>query len=95
MALSVAIEAEIGQFAVSSLKVGLFLATALWLVSRTIKCIQNVYFHPLSKFPGPRLAAATSWWSAYQQALAHRSMHHICIDLHAKYGESLHRHLHH
>lgn len=90
MALSVAIEASVGQFAVNSLKVGLGLVTAVWLVSGIIGCIKNVYFHPLSKFPGPCLAAATSWWSAYQQALAHRSMHHICIDLHAKYGEFNH-----
>lgn len=86
MAVGTVVEVDIRQFAVNSLEAGLVLVTAVWLVYGLIKCIQNVYFHPLSKFPGPRLAAATSWWSAYQQALAHRSMHHICIDLHAKYG---------
>lgn len=86
MALGTVVEVNVRQFAVDSLKAGLVLATAVWVVYGVIKGIQNVYFHPLSKFPGPRLAAATSWWSAYQQALAHRSMHHICIDLHAKYG---------
>ena len=48
--------------------------------------IQNVYFHPLSRFPGPNVAKATTWWSTYQQVIARRSMHHICEKLHSKYG---------
>lgn len=39
-----------------------------------INAIINVFFSPLSEFHGPKLAAATSWWSAYQQAIQGRSM---------------------
>lgn len=31
----------------------------------TARAIYNVYFHPLAKYPGPRLAAMTDLWWAY------------------------------
>ncbi|KAF2127467.1 cytochrome P450 [Dothidotthia symphoricarpi CBS 119687] len=70
-----------------NLKTSIILAASGWLLFQLVGCIRNVYFHPLSKFPGPRTAAASSWWSAYQQTIANRSMHHICKKLHAQYGD--------
>lgn len=60
---------------------------AIYIVRSIIDAVYNVYFSPLSEFPGPKLAAATTWWSAYQQAIRARSMHHICMTLHEQYGK--------
>ncbi|KAF9889504.1 hypothetical protein FE257_007214 [Aspergillus nanangensis] len=46
--------------------------------------IYNLYFHPLSKYPGPRLAAATPWWIclSYFQGNTPRKL----LELHNRYG---------
>jgi hypothetical protein len=35
------------------------------LIYALARGIYNVFFHPLSRFPGPRGAACTKWWLAY------------------------------
>lgn len=30
-----------------------------------IRCVYLLYFHPLSKYPGPTIAAVTNAWWAY------------------------------
>ncbi|KAJ5128103.1 hypothetical protein N7448_008882 [Penicillium atrosanguineum] len=62
------------------------LSCAIYIVRFISDSIVNAFFSPLSEVPGPKLAAATTWWSAYQQAIRGRSMHHICMSLHEKYG---------
>ena len=68
--------------AVGGLALGCLLA---WYVGRLA---YNVYFHPLSKFPGPKLAAATRWYEGYFDNLVGQGGQYIYeIDrMHQKYG---------
>ena len=51
--------------------------------------LQRVYFHPLSKIPGPKLAALTSLYYTFHEFRGDR---HFFIDkLHRKYGHSVRR----
>lgn len=49
----------------------------------------NLYLHPLAKFPGPRLAAATSLWRAYVEVIQTKSFCHVLEELHKIYGDVL------
>jgi hypothetical protein len=61
--------------------------TAVGLLSYAlIRVIYNLYFHPLSRFPGPRGAACTSWWLAYWELGRGVSLSTLREELHKKYG---------
>ncbi|KAE8379265.1 cytochrome P450 [Aspergillus bertholletiae] len=47
--------------------------------------VYNVFLHPLSNYPGPRLAAATRLW--YTWHCAHGSLPFAIHELHLKYGD--------
>ena len=51
------------------------------------KLIYNVYFHPLSRFPGPKAAAATKWWKAFQDVVLAKSFQDVLERCHATYGK--------
>ena len=59
---------------------------ALYIIA---KLLYNLPFHPLAKFPGPRLAAATSWWQTYLEVFQGESLSLTLLDLHAQYGMCL------
>ncbi|ETS83618.1 hypothetical protein PFICI_05494 [Pestalotiopsis fici W106-1] len=57
-------------------------ATLTYGVSR---CIYNVYFHPLAKYPGPKLAAITDLWWAFSSTSGRYPW--IIEDALKKYGD--------
>ena len=62
--------------------------TAVGLLSYAlISIIYNLYFHPLSHFPGPRGAACTRWWLAYWELGKGVSLSTLREELHKKYGD--------
>lgn len=63
---------------------GLLILSQIWLASKLFRAIYNVYFHPLSKFPGPRLAAATALPLGYNAVTGR--LHVWVEELHQKYG---------
>lgn len=50
------------------------------------KAAYNVYLHPLAKYPGPRLAAATTLWKLYVESIWRRSISLYLRELHDQYG---------
>jgi hypothetical protein len=67
------------QKAISITAVGLLLYTL-------VRIIYNAYFHPLSRFPGPRGAACTRLWLAYMEVGKGISLSTLRAELHQKYG---------
>jgi hypothetical protein len=56
------------------------------LLYALVRVIHNLYFHPLSRFPGPRGAACTRWWLAYMELGRGISLSTLRSELHQKYG---------
>ncbi|KAI0448865.1 cytochrome P450 monooxygenase-like protein [Xylaria acuta] len=49
------------------------------------RCIYRLYFHPLAKFPGPRLAAISDLWFAKMYTSGRAPF--IMLDIHRNYGD--------
>lgn len=58
----------------------------LYLVSNAI---YQLYFSPLSKFPGPKLAAVTLWYEVYYDVFKWGLYHVKVKQMHEKYGKSV------
>lgn len=61
----------------------LCLATLLVLIDLSIR---RLYFHPLAKFPGPKLAALTIWYEFYYDGLKRGKYIFEIKRMHEKYG---------
>lgn len=48
--------------------------------------LYRLYFHPISQFPGPRIAAVTGWYQAYYDIWKGGKMTQNIALLHEKYG---------
>ena len=69
-----------------SFQQGILITAVGLLLYALVRVIYNVFFHPLSHFPGPRGAACTRWWLAYMELGRGVSLSTLRADLHQKYG---------
>jgi hypothetical protein len=57
-----------------------------WLGSFIFEGIYNISNNPLAPFPGPKLAAFTSWYKTYYEVFRRESWTEVLERLHKKYG---------
>ncbi|KAI9434338.1 putative cytochrome P450 [Lactarius indigo] len=62
-------------------------AAAYSLCYGLLRITYNLFFHPLSHFPGPRGAACTRFWLAYMEIVKRVSLSDLRAELHRKYGD--------
>lgn len=61
------------------------LAAVTIVTYATFRCIYNLYFHPAAKYPGPKLAAISNVWYAYQWITGKYPF--AIAEAHKKYGD--------
>jgi hypothetical protein len=66
---------------------GIALVAGAFTCYAIAKAIQRIYFHPLSKIPGPKLAAATQCYEMYFDLIQKAHMPWHLEALHATYGQ--------
>jgi hypothetical protein len=59
----------------------------IWFVNIVGLVIYRLYLSPIAKFPGPKLAAVTSWYEFYYEVIQKGRMSFHVQDLHKKYGK--------
>lgn len=62
------------------------ISASLGLCYCFVVVIYRLYFHPLSRFPGPKLAAATLWYEFYYEVIQEGQFTFKIRDLHKQYG---------
>ena len=69
---------------------GILITVLGLLLYALVRIIYNLFFHPLTHFPGPRGAACTRWWLAYQEIGRGVSLSTLRAELHQQYGTPIH-----
>ena len=58
----------------------------IWALSLFALGVYRLYFHPLAKFPGPKLAALTLWYETYHDVWCRGKYVFEIKEMHKKYG---------
>lgn len=66
---------------------GALIASVALFLGSTIVAVHRLYFHPLSAFPGPKLAAITVLYEAYYDVCKGGKYIFKVNELHKKYGK--------
>lgn len=62
------------------------LITILGVVFATALAIYRITWHPLAKFPGPKLAAVTGWYETYYDCFLLGKFSNHLDEMHSRYG---------
>lgn len=63
-------------------------AVCLSIVWTIAILLHRLFFHPLAKFPGPKVAAATFWYEFYYDVTKRGQYFREIGKMHEKYGTS-------
>lgn len=63
-----------------------YTALFTWIAYLVVGAVYRLYFHPLAKFPGPKLAALTGWYEFYHDIIHKGQFIWKLQELHDKYG---------
>ena len=67
-------------------------STILWIfvtisvIYAVLRCVYNLYFHPLRNIPGPKMAAMCSWYDFYFDVIKSGTYLWEIRKMHEKYG---------
>jgi hypothetical protein len=77
--------AELKQLSYASIAGAAFVVWVVYLIGLAI---YRLYFSPLAKFPGPKLAALTKWYEVYYEVVKRGQFTFHFNELHEKYGKA-------
>ena len=72
---------------ISSLILNPYLAPVFFFLYLAGLAIYRLYFHPLARFPGPKLAALSQWYEFYYDVVLKGRYIFKIKELHEKYGK--------